>query len=232
MTGAVYMNFDDDEGPDQRSARTGKDWPGRGGTGTHPWDDDKPGKELIPRAPQPEAPLTGDEVKRGVSDRARTVAKYKELGYSYLEIADLLGLTDAKEAQRIHHSVIAATLSPDSIETQRAIVLARAEALFKNSFAMARAEHLVAEDEDGNPIDVPNSDRLRWHQVAAADMMNIATLTGAKAPTKIEFTPGEADLERMVEEFVRRAGHEDIMDADVLELEQIPDRPDIDDEEF
>lgn len=220
--GAIYMDFDD-EGPDQRSARTGKDWPR---TGTHPWDSDEggTGKELIPRAPEPDVPLTGDEVKAGVSERARSVAKYRVLGYTYQEIADLMGLKDAREAQRIHHSVIAATLDPESIETQRAVVLARAEELFKNSFAMARAAALVATDDDGNQVELVNTERLRWHQVAAADLMNIATLTGAKAPTKVEFTPGEADLERLVEEIVRRAGHEEIMDADVLELEVIPDR--------
>lgn len=227
MTGAVYMDFEDEEGPDQRSARTGRDWPG---TGTHPWGEEKStGKELVPKPPEIERPPTSDEVRQGVSERARAVAKYRTLAYSYQEIADIMGLKDAKEAQRIHHGVIAATLDPEAIETQRAVVLSRAEMLFKNSVQMATATHLVAHDEEsGEDIEVPNTDRLRWHQVAAADLMNIAVLTGAKAPTKIEFTPGEADLERIVEEIVRRAGHEDIMDADVLELSQVDDRPEWD----
>lgn len=219
-TGAVFMDFEDPDGNRK---------PKQPSTGTHPWDDKPKGKELIPRAPDPDAPLTGDEIRAGVSERSRSVAKYRVLGYSYQEIADLMGLKDAKEAQRIHHSVIAATLDPESIETQRAVVLSRAEALFKNSFAMARAEALIAHDEEGIEVEVANSERLRWHQVAAADLMNIATLTGAKAPTKIEFTPGEADLERLVDEIVRRAGHEEILEADVIDLDVIPDRVELDD---
>lgn len=219
MTGAVYMDFEDPDSGAKRSVPLGGDKK----------PPKEPSKALVPKPPEPEMPLTGDELRAGVSDRARAVAKYRTLGYSYQEIADIMGLKDAKEAQRIHHSVIAATLDPDSIETQRAVVLSRAEMLFKSSLQMATATYLVAHDEEGEPIEVENTERLRWHQVAANDLMNIAVLTGAKAPTKIEFTPGEADLERLVEEFVRRAGHEDIMDAEVIELDQIPDRGDPDD---
>lgn len=216
MSDAVFMDFEE---------------PSTGKKGSHPWDSapkrsksrrkggKKASKDLVPRLPTPEKPLTGDEVRQGVSNRARAVARYRTLGYSFQEIADEMGLADAKEAQRIHYSVIAATASPEEIEVHRANALSRAEMLFKQSIQMATATHLVLDDG----TKVANEKQLQWHQQAASDMMNIATLTGAKAPTKVEFTPGEAEMERIVGLILGHAGHEDILDAEVIELDAVPD---------
>lgn len=219
MSDAVYMDFEEPPG---------------GKMGTHPWDDaPKRGREskggadddptepknvVIPRLPTPEPMLTGDELRSGVSDRARAAAKLKIKGHSYLEIADMLEFEDARAARRAVESVIAATLAPEEIEMQRAIVVARMEEQFLQSAAMGRADFLV--DDDGNRL--PNEKKLQWHQQASQDLMNIATLTGAKAPTRVEFTPGEAEMERIVNAIVLKAGHEDIVDAEVIQLDEIP----------
>jgi hypothetical protein len=222
VTDAVFMDFEE---------------PGGGRMGTHPWDGAPQGgkkrgkkrgrreeeppeqKEVaIPRLPSPEPMLTGDEVRRGVSDRNRAAAKLKIKGHSYLEIADIMEFDSAQDAKRAVESVIAATLSPEEIEMTRAVVIARAEEQFRQSVAMGHADYLV--DDDGNRI--PNERKLQWHQQASNDLLMIATLTGAKAPTKVEFTPGEAELERIVNAIVLRSGHEDIMDAEVIQLDEIP----------
>jgi hypothetical protein len=52
--------------------------------------------------------------------------------------------------------------------------------------------------------------------------MNIVTITGAKAPTKVEFNPAEEEIERLVQRIVEQSGHEDIVDADVIELTATP----------
>lgn len=215
MTDAVYMDFEE---PPQRHHTSGEASRGRKKRGEREGSDPEKSQVSIPRLPKPEEPLTGDEIRRGVSDRNRAAAKYKARGYSYLEIADLLEFETAQAARRAVESVISATLAPEEIEMQRAIVVARAEELFKQSAAMASADYLV--DDEGERI--PNERKLQWHQQAAVDLMNIATLTGAKAPTKVEFTPGEAEMERLVAQIVSRSGHEDIMDAEVIDLDTIP----------
>ena len=83
---------------------------------------------------------------------------------------------------------------------------------------MAGADFLV--DEDGNRI--PNRDKLRWHQQAGIDLMNHVQITGAKAPTKIEVTPDEARMEEIVAELLRRSGEENILEAEVIDLDVIP----------
>lgn len=213
MSDAVYMDFEEPSShrPKHREPAGGK----KKGKKKGKSDD----KALIPRLPDRPAPSTGDEVLRGISNKARSVAHLRTLGFSFQEIADEMGLDSAEEARRIHHSVIAATARPEEIEMHRATALARAELLFKQSIQMATADYLVTDDGER----VPNDKKLAWHQQAAADAMNIATLTGAKAPTKVEFSPGEAELERIVSTILVRSGHEEIVDADVIELEAIPD---------
>lgn len=215
---AVFMEFDDPGDP------------------RHPWDGaprgkkgqakkksagkqvEKEKKAVIPRLPELQKPLTGDEIRRGVSDRNRAAAKYRVKGYSYDEIAELCEFDTAADAKRAVESVVAATLAPEEIDMQRAIILSRQEDLFRQSNAMAHADFLV--DDEGTKI--PNTEKLRWHQQASSDLMAIATLTGAKAPTKVEISPGEAEMERIVNAIVLRAGHEDIVDAEVIDLDLIP----------
>lgn len=212
MTDAVYMDFEEPGHPWDSAPKAGR---GRQQREKEPPEQTK---AVIPRLPEPEPMLTGDEVRKGVSDRARAAAKLKVKGHSYLEIADMLEFDSAQDAKRAVESVVAATLAPEEIEMTRAVVLARAEEQFRQSHAMAHADFLV--DDEGNRI--PNEKKLQWHQQASGDLMMIATLTGAKAPTKVEFTPGEAELERIVNALVSRSGHEDIVDAEVIQLDEIP----------
>ena len=202
----------------QRNRRKGK----RGGK-----KEPKEKKPEIPRLPDKEvAVITGDEVRRGVSDRARAAANLKVEGYTYAEIADKLEFESPQDAKRAVESVLAAIHGPGDYETLRLIATARLEAQIKRTTAMAGADFLVLEDGS----QVPNVDKLRWHQAASTDIMNWAIVTGAKAPTKVEITPDEAALERLVAEIATRTGHEDIIEVDVLELTQVPE-PDYDDDD-
>lgn len=188
----------------------------------------KPKKEkppAVPRLPTKEIALTGDEVKRGVSERSRSAANLKIEGYTYAEIADLLEFESPADARRAVESVLAAIHGPGELETVRLVVTGRAEAQFKRSFAMAGASFLVLADG----TEVPNTDQARWHQQASVDLMNLATITGAKAPSRIEFTPGEERLEAIAAELARRAGHQEILEAEVIDLDVVPDEPDLED---
>lgn len=172
----------------------------------------------ILRLPEREAPLRPAEVSRGVTQRAKACANMRLEGASFIEIAELLEYRDAAEAKRDFQKALAATHPPEDWETMRQMESARAEKLFKQSIAMASADYLV--DEDGNKV--ANTEKLKWHQQAATDLMNHAVISGAKAPSKLEITPGEAQLEQLVEQMLTRAGHEVTHEAEVLELTQIP----------
>lgn len=183
---------------------------------------DEPKPPAIPKAPGTAIePLTGDEIKRGISQRARSAANLKVEGYSYQDIADLLEFDKAADAKRAVESVLAAIHGPGDYETIRIIAAARAEDALRRSTQMAKANFIQMEDGDR----VPNTEQLRWHQQAGTDLMNWAVITGAKAPTKVEITPGDDDMERLVALMLERSGHEEIVDAEVIDLEYIPNEP-------
>lgn len=188
-------------------------------------------EDVIPRItklPEREKPLRPNEVAQGVSQRAKACANMRLEGATFLEIAEFLEYPDAASAKRDFQRALAATHPPEDWETMRQMESARAEKMFKRSYAMASADYLI--DEDGNKV--PNGEKLQWHKQAAADLLNHATISGAKAPSKLEITPGEAQLEELVEQMLARSGHEVTREAEVLELTQIPTyQGDVEDED-
>lgn len=179
---------------------------------------EEPKKTPIPVLPDRPA-FTGDEIKRGVSLRNRSAANLKIEGFSYQEIAEMLEFQTATDAKRAVETTLAAIHSDSDLETLRILASSRAEKLLRQSMAMASADYLV-DSESGERI--PNTERLRWHQQASADMMNWAAIVGAKAPTKLEVTPGEAQFEEIVNRILEKSGIEEVLEAEVIELEAIP----------
>jgi hypothetical protein len=176
----------------------------------HPYDSapkrgKKKSKSKIPRLPEKQIVLS-DELRSGVSVRSRAAANLRVEGYTYAEIADILEYDDA--------------------QTIRLIVERRAEEQFRRSFTMGGADYLVL--ESGKRI--ANEDKLRWHQQAAVDLMNYAKITGTIAPTRVQITPDEAELDRIITEIAHRAGQEDVLEAEVIELDVIPEITDGDDD--
>lgn len=218
----VYMDFEESVGYDEAVARgeikPGADRAGKKRGKKSSGDDPKDSEARIPSLPTRDKPLTDLEVRRGVSNRDKSAVNLKLAGASYQEIADTMELDSAAEARRIVERTLAATHTPDDWQTLRMIAGARAEELFKRSLAMASADYLVLEDG----TKVPNAEKLKWHQQAGTDLMNHVQITGAKAPTKIEVTPDEARMEEIVSELLRRSGEENIIDAEVIDLNVVP----------
>lgn len=188
---------------------------------THPWDDSEP----IPVLPSKEVARVSDGGRGGISDRARAATNLKVDGFTYQEIADLLEYEDAKTAKREVEKTLALTHSADDYETLRIIASARAEQQLRRSTAFAAADYLVVKGENGEDVKVPNERKLAWHQQAGTDLMNWATITGAKAPAKMEISPDLDVLDALVSKIALAAGHEDILDADVIDLDVIPPAP-------
>jgi hypothetical protein len=192
--------------------------------GTHPWDDSDPIPVVDPKPLQ----NTIDAVKGGVSDRAKAATNLKVDGFSYAEIADMLEFKDAREAKREIERTLALTHSTDDYETLRILAASRAEDRLRRSTALANADYLVLEDG----TKVANDRKLAWHAQSGADLMAWATITGAKAPTKMEITPDLDSINALVDRFATMAGHEEILDAEVIELNAVAPavRPDFDGE--
>lgn len=204
----IFMNFDEPEAltPPPKDSRPASGW------------NDSPDLPKVMKLPDREKPLRPNEVRHGVSQRAKACANMRLEGATFVEIAEFLEYPDAAAAKRDFTRALAATHPAEDWETMRQMESARAEKLFKQSLAMASADYLV--DDEGNRV--PNNEKLAWHRQAAADLLNHATISGAKAPSKLEITPGEAQLEQLVEQMLQRSGHEVAKEADVLELTQVP----------
>lgn len=174
---------------------------------------------VIPQLPPPVVPQI-DGTRRGISNRDRAAVNLKLEGASYLEISDMLEFDDPEDAQRVVERALALTHAPDEWDTLRLVAGARAEKLLSLSLAMASATHLI-DPETNEPI--PNKDRLAWHRQAGEDLMRHAIITGAKAPAKVEITPDDTVINELVSRLLKAGGHEDIVDAEVLDLEDLPE---------
>jgi hypothetical protein len=205
----AYMDFEEPDHPYDSAPKRGK----------------KKSKSKIPRLPEKQIVLS-DELRSGVSVRSRAAANLRVEGYTYAEIADILEYDDAQGAEKAVMAVLAAIHGNDDYETIRLIVERRAEEQFRRSFTMGGADYLVL--ESGKRI--ANEDKLRWHQQAAVDLMNYAKITGTIAPTRVQITPDEAELDRIITEIAHRAGQEDVLEAEVIELDVIPEITDGDDD--
>lgn len=137
-------------------------------------------------------------------------------GAPFYEIAQQLEYASVADAKRDYARAIATTHGPEDWDTLRQLEGARAEALFRRSFEMASADFLI--DMEHPEKKLPNYQKLQWHEQASRDLMNHAIITGAKAPTKVEITPGEAEYDQLVGSLLEAQGFLEIEEADVVQI--------------
>lgn len=129
------------------------------------------------------------------------------IGRTWQQIADELGYANPSNA---HRAVMrfAGTIPDPKPDTLREMWRARMERLWSLAHRDAEA---------GRP------GALRAG-VAIAD--RASRLDGLDAPTRYEVSPGEVELQRIVDEIVSRSGHDEIQDAEVIDLLPIESSPD------
>ena len=200
MSDAVYLNFDDD--PDEKPKRK------------------KSGPRIV-HLPDIEVPaLDPLDERESLTRREKAIAVAKLNGMSFQAIADTFELSSAVEAKAIFDRAIAATHPMEDLQTMQRTAIARAEMLMGRSIAMATADYLV-DAETGEKV--ANTERLKWHQQAMSDLMAHAAIAGTKAPSKVEVTASDLEIDRIVSALVAKAGGEVVVEAEVLELDVIPD---------
>lgn len=177
-------------------------------------------RRLIPVLPPPNLNVSDIDMRGDVTTLDEAVVNMRITGASFQDIATTLGLPSAGDAQQRLYRAIAKTHPREDWETTRALEVARVEQQVARSMAMAGADYFV--DAETNER-IPNEDRLKWHAQASQDIALHATITGAKAPTKVEVTPTDAEYQQLVDLILEQKGVKRDHEVDILALEEIPD---------
>lgn len=178
-------------------------------------------REPIPVLPQSNVPI--EEIRGNPTMRARACVNLRIERTPWAEIVRLLEYDTVEQARADFLRAIASMHKPEEAETMRLLTIANAEQLLQRSMAMASADFLV--DVDSPTKKIPNRDRLRWHAQAGTDLNLLATITGVKAPLRVEITPTEEQYELLTAAVLQARGVEPIIEAEVLELEELPEAP-------
>lgn len=132
--------------------------------------------------------------------RAAQAWHLRVLGKTWNEIADTVGFANDANAIRAVRRYVGRLPEPDADQAR--------------TVWRERMEHLwgiAARDaEAGRPGAI---------RAGVAIAQRSAALDGLDAPSRYEITPGEAQLEQLVQQLLQRSGYEDSPEADVLELE-------------
>jgi hypothetical protein len=179
-------------------------------------------RAAIPVLPEPPRynPDEMMDMRGGITRLDEAIVNMRVDNVPFEEIARILSLPSATDAYQRCVRALAKTHPREDWETTRQLEIARAEQLLRRSMAMAAAEFFVDAE---NPDElIPNEDRLRWHQQAGQDLALHATISGAKAPTRVEITPTDQEYEALVTEVLRSRGHSEPAEFDILSLDQIP----------
>lgn len=179
-------------------------------------------REPIPVLPEIAVPI--EEIRGNPRRRSRACVNLRIERVPWHEVVRLLEYDSVAQARADYLRAIASMHKPEEAETMRVATIENAEQLLRRSMAMASADFLV--DSEHPEKKIPNRDRLRWHQQAGVDLNLLATLQGVKAPIRVEYTPTDEEYALMAAEVMRARGISPIIEAEVLELEEVPEEPD------
>lgn len=170
---------------------------------------------------------------RKPDQRAVACVNMRLNGAPFHEIAKQLEYVDAAQAKAAYISALARTNPPEDWETMRQMEVLRAESLLRRSLAMASADYLivrrVVEDEEGHEYEVeeqvPNTEKLRWHEQASKDLALHATISGAKAPARVEVSADTQELNQMVQVLLQAQNADRAIEAEIWDVDVVPDEP-------
>lgn len=175
----------------------------------------------IPVLPDVQLPMA--EIRGNPGRKARACVNLRIERVPWPEVVRLLEYESIAAARADFLRAISSMHRPEEAETLRMLTIANAEQLLQRSMAMAAADFLVDADRPGRKI--PNTDRLRWHAQAGQDLNLLATITGVKAPIRVEVTPTEEQYAVLTAAVLQARGVNPVVEAEVLELEELPAEP-------
>jgi hypothetical protein len=170
----------------------------------------------------PEADIDFETLKRNATNpsrRAWAAFAMRKRMIPFTEIADFLEYETPAHAKAAVVAVLSATVKPEDTETLRQTIISGLEDQLRRSITLASANEF--RDADGTTY--PNHDRLAWHKEARQDYEVLARISGAQAAAQIQvINPDAAQMDEVIREIERLQGR-GIVEADVLELEEIRD---------
>lgn len=172
----------------------------------------------IPVLPKIEIPI--EEIRGNPTVRSRACVNLRIERVPWPEIVRLLEYDSIEKARADFLRQIACMHQPEEAETMRLLTIANAEQLLHRSMAMAAADYMV--DANDPDVKIPNTERLRWHEQASRDLNTLATITGVKAPLRLEITPSEEQYALLTQAILESRGVYQVHEPDVLELETLP----------
>jgi hypothetical protein len=118
-------------------------------------------------------------------ERDARVAELRAQQFTFAEIADQVGFSDASGARKAYERAVAAIIEPAAAEA-RAVESLKLDAIERRAWAMVNA---VATDDDGNPLPLKDGElRLAAGNQLLRVAQRRAALNGWDAPTRLEST--------------------------------------------
>lgn len=172
----------------------------------------------IPVLPKSEIPI--EEIRGNPTLRSRACVNLRIERVPWPEVVRMLEYESVEKARADFLRQMAGMHQPEEAETMRLLTVANLEQLLRRSMAMAGADYLVDAEDPSRKI--PNTERLRWHEQAGRDLNLLATITGVRAPLKVEVTPSEEQYALLTQVILESRGVEQYHEPDVLELDTLP----------
>ena len=215
----IFLDMQPPRRPKKKRGGGGKGGGGDDGSGKPPAER----KRRIPVLPPLDIDARTISLRGVITQLDRAVVNMRITGASFDKIAEVLQLESAEDAKRRLIRTLAKTHPEEDWETLRQLEIARADQILEQAMAMARADYFVDLDDPEHLI--PNEDKLRWHGAAQSALALHATITGAKAPQRLEITPTDQEYGALVQKMLELEGKAAPKEYDILDAEVIPDGP-------
>lgn len=181
----------------------------------------KPPRERIPVVPR-----TVVDVAELAKPDQRSIAcvNMKLAGTPWVVIAKELGYASPRAAEQAYIAALAGMYPVESWETLRQTEALRAEMAINQAAVMATTDYFV--DAKDKSVRIPNTEKRLWHEQLLKAIALHATITGAKAPTRIEVTADTQELNAMVQVLLQQRatdGDEIVVEeASIWDIDELP----------
>lgn len=188
----------------------------------------------VAKKPKPVIPVLPDhrvnlEDLKTPDQRAVACVNLRLAGAPWPVIAAELHYASEKVAESAYVAALAGMYPMSNWETLRQEAALRAEAQLRRSTQMATADYFV--DANDPKVKIPNTDRRHWHQQAERDLALLVTITGAKAPARLEVTADSAELNQMLSLILQTSGDQPALEPNIFDMDDIIDVEEITDGE-
>ena len=184
----------------------------------------KPARERIPVLPTD--PIDVTELAKP-DQRSVACVNLKLAGAGWPAIAKELGYASPKAAETAYIAALANMYPVEAAETLRQTEILRAELLINLALPMANADYFV--DANNPNVRIPNTEKRLWHEQALKAVALHSTISGAKAPARIEVSADTQELNAMVNALLQAAAAKNgegeeivIEEASIWDLDALP----------